>query len=52
VCVRVTCFAHATLCVFCALRVRVCSLELDPHNILGNELVDALLPPHRMPATP
>jgi hypothetical protein len=25
-------------------------LELDPHNILGNELVDALLPPHRMPA--
>jgi hypothetical protein len=29
----------------------VCRLELDPHNILGNELVDALLPPHRMPAT-
>jgi L-galactono-1,4-lactone dehydrogenase len=30
-------------------RFNAARLELDPHNILGNELVDALLPPHRVP---
>jgi L-galactono-1,4-lactone dehydrogenase len=31
-------------------RFNAARLELDPHNIMGNELVDALLPPHRVPS--
>jgi hypothetical protein len=35
-----------------AARARPRRLELDPHNVLGNELLDALLPPHRTAASP
>ena len=37
--------AHAA----CPAPRRARRLELDPHNVLGNDLVDAVLPPHRVP---
>lgn len=32
-------------------RFNAARLELDPHNCMGNELIDALLPPHRVPSS-